>query len=116
MTPNGFFRVKMGKAPLSRALRELKRLLCVQSLILYYIKQLTQQAAVLKRMKKLLPFQTRKSIYLAFILPHFNYCSETWKFCSKSASAKLEKVNEGALRFAFNEKQTQYQDRLTLID
>ena len=32
--------VKMGKAPLSRALREIKQLLCVQSLILYYIKQI----------------------------------------------------------------------------
>ena len=31
---------KMGKAPLSRALREIKQLLCVQSLILYYIKQI----------------------------------------------------------------------------
>ena len=41
MTPNGFFRVcQSGKAPLSRALREIKQLLCVQSLILYYIKQI----------------------------------------------------------------------------
>ena len=32
--------VKMGKAPLSSALREIKQLLSVQSLILYYIKQL----------------------------------------------------------------------------
>ena len=31
---------KMGKALLSRALREIKKLLCVQSLILYYIKQI----------------------------------------------------------------------------
>ena len=37
MTPNGFFR---RKAPLSRALREIKQLLCVQSLILYDIKQI----------------------------------------------------------------------------
>ena len=34
-----FVFVKMGKAPLSHALREIKQLLCVQSLILYYIKQ-----------------------------------------------------------------------------
>ena len=30
----------MGKAPLSRPLREIKQLLCVHSLILYYIKQI----------------------------------------------------------------------------
>ena len=35
-----FVFVRMGKAPLSRALREIKQLLCVQSLILYYIKQI----------------------------------------------------------------------------
>ena len=41
MTPNGFFVfVRMGKAPLSRASREIKQFLCVQSLILYYIKQI----------------------------------------------------------------------------
>jgi len=35
-----FVFVKMVKAPLSPALREIKQLLCVQSLILYYIKQI----------------------------------------------------------------------------
>jgi len=35
-----FVFVKMGKAPPSRALREIKQLLCEQSLILYYIKQI----------------------------------------------------------------------------
>ena len=35
-----FVFVKVGKALLSRALREIKQLLCVQSLILYYIKQI----------------------------------------------------------------------------
>ena len=40
MTPNGFFCVCQSGAPLSRALSEIKQLLCVQSLILYYIKQI----------------------------------------------------------------------------
>ena len=35
-----FVFVKMGKAPLPRALREIKQLLCVQSLTFYYIKQI----------------------------------------------------------------------------
>ena len=63
----------------------------------------------------MLPFETSKNIYFAFIIPHFNYCSETWHFSSKSASAKLEKLNERALRFVFNEKQTQYQELLNKI-
>ena len=41
MASNGFLRVvKMGQAPLSRALREIKQLFCEQSLFLYYIKQI----------------------------------------------------------------------------
>lgn len=39
-------------------------------------RKVSQQVAVLKRMK-MLPFEIRKNIYFAFIIPHFNYCSET---------------------------------------
>ena len=60
-------------------------------------------------------YETRKSLYLAFIIPHFNYCSETWHCCNKNATAKLEKVNERALRFVFNEKQTPYCELLDKI-
>ena len=38
-------------------------------------RKVSQQIAVLKRMKKILPFETRSDLYLAFILPHFNCCS-----------------------------------------
>ena len=71
-------------------------------------RKVSLQIAVLKRMKKILPFETRKCLYLGFLIPHFNYCSETWHFCHKNITAKLEKVNERALRFVFNEKQTSY--------
>ena len=59
-------------------------------------RKVSQQIAVLKGMKKMLPFETRRDLYLAFILPHFNYCCETWNFCSKSAADKLERLNERA--------------------
>ena len=51
-------------------------------------------------------------VFLPFIVPHFNYCPEIWHFCDESATAKLEKVNERALRFVFNEKQTPYSELL----
>lgn len=51
--------------------------------------KVSQQVAVLKRMKKIVPFDTRMNLYRA---PHFNYCTETWPhFCSRRASHKLEK-------------------------
>ena len=61
-------------------------------------------------MKKILPLETGKCLHLSFIIRHLNYCSETWHFCNKGATAKLEKVNELVLRFVFNEKQTPYRD------
>ena len=78
-------------------------------------RKVSQQIAVLKRMKKILPFETRKCLYLGFIISHFNYCSETWHFCNKNITAKLEKVNERALRFVFNEKQMSYCELLDKI-
>ena len=67
-------------------------------------RKVSQQIAVLKRMKKMLPFETRRDLYLAFILPHFNYCSETSNCCTKSAADKLEWLNERTIRFVFRDK------------
>ena len=78
-------------------------------------RKVSQQIAVLKRMQKLLPFETRRDLYKAFILPHFNYCSETWHFCSKKSADKLEMVNKRALRFVFREKSTPYEELLKRI-
>ena len=78
-------------------------------------RKVSRQIAVLKRMKKMLPFETRRDLYLAFILPHFNYCSETWNFCSKSAADKLERLNERAIRFVFRDKYTSYSELLNAL-
>ena len=61
-------------------------------------RKVSQQIAVLNRLKKILPFELRLDIYRAFIALHFNYCSESWHHCSKRGCAKLEKTNERALR------------------
>ena len=56
-------------------------------------RKVSQQVAVLKRMKKILPYEIRKTVYFSFIAPDFNYCAESWHFCSKNSATKLEKVN-----------------------
>ena len=53
-------------------------------------RKVSQQVAVLKRMMKILPFDTGMNLYRAFVVPHFNYCTETWHFLSNRASDKLE--------------------------
>ena len=75
-------------------------------------RKVTQNIAVLRRIRNMLPFELRKAIYNSFIIPHYNYCAETWHFCSKSSLNKLEKVNERAIRFVFKDKNTPYCDLL----
>ena len=66
-------------------------------------------------MQKLLLFETRRDFYKAFILPHLNYCSETWHFCHKKSADKLEMVNKRALRFLFRDKSTPCEELLKRI-
>ena len=66
-------------------------------------------SGVLRRMKKMLPFETRMKLYQSFIVPHFNCCAETWNFCSKGATTKLEKLNERALRFVYRDYSSSYE-------
>ena len=56
-------------------------------------RKVSQQVAVLNRLKKILPFKLRTDIYRAFIAPHFNYCSEPWHHCGKRGSGKPLKKN-----------------------
>lgn len=57
----------------------------------------------------MLPFETHMKLYQSFIVPHFNYCAETWNFCSKGATTKLEKLNERALRFVYRDHSSSYE-------
>ena len=72
-------------------------------------RKVSQQIAVLKRMKKLLPLKLRENLYRAFIAPHFNYCAESWHFCGNRLTEKLEKLNERALRFVYQDKNSPYE-------
>ena len=78
-------------------------------------RKVSQQIAVIKWMRNILPLDIRKNIYQSFIAPHFNYCSDVWHFCSKSSSDKLEKVNERALRFVFKDKNSSYKPLLNKL-
>ena len=96
-----FVFVKMGMAPLSRALREMKQLLCVQSLILYYIKQID---SMLPCICPVIDHRGRQNVVRTSVthsaiascatflfLPHFDVicdllldrCTATWKLFVK---------------------------------
>ena len=46
---------------------------------------------------------------IKFIAPHFNYCAESWHFCSNHVTGKLKKLNEQALRFVYQDKISTYE-------
>ena len=71
-----------------------------------------KQIVVMTRLRKLLSVQTKLARYKAYILPHFTYCSTVWMHYGKTAAAKLEKLNERALRFIFNDRTSTYSDLL----
>ena len=70
---------------------------------------MSQQIAVLKRMRQLLPLKLRENLYRAFIAPLFNYCAESWHFCGNRLTEKLEKLNEQALLFVYQDKISPYE-------
>ena len=78
-------------------------------------RKVSQKLAVLKPVRNMPPFELRKAIYLSFIVLHFNYCADSWHFCSKTSATKLEKVNERAIRFVFIDKSSSYRDSLKTL-
>ena len=77
-------------------------------------RKVSQQVAVLNRLKKILPFD--RYIYRAFTTPHINYCSELWHHCGKRGSGKPKKINERALRFVTRDKSTMYETLLKQLN
>ena len=64
------------------------------------------------RFRNLICTATKLKLYNAFILPHLQYCSTVWHFCSPRNCDKLESLNKRALRIVFNDKVSSYQQLL----
>ena len=73
-------------------------------------KKAARQLAVLKRIGHFLTVQGKLTIYKSFIMSNFNYCPLIWHFCSKANTNKLEKIQERALRFIYNDHSSTYTD------
>ena len=52
---------------------------------------------------------------MPFIVPHFNYCAQTWHFCNKSSAETLEKVNERAVRFVLETDNLHMKNFLSIL-
>ena len=74
-------------------------------------RKVSQQVTVFKRMEKTLPFKIHMKLstkHLLFLISIIFYCTETWHFCTKHTSDKLEKINEKTLHFVYLDNSSSY--------
>ena len=55
-------------------------------------KKAVKGIGILRISKGFLDKDTLKTVYSAFVLPHFDYCSLVWHNCSKALQNKLQKL------------------------
>ena len=72
-------------------------------------RKAARQINVLLRIGKHLSVETKILIYKSFIKSNFNYCPLVWHFCSKSSTAKMEKLQYRALRLVFSDFNSSYE-------
>ena len=75
-------------------------------------KKASKQLNCLKRLGKYLTRLGKLTIYHSFILSNFNYCPLAWHFCSESNTKKMERIQERALRFIYDDFSTSYEHLL----
>ena len=77
-------------------------------------RKASQQLNVLKRISGFLSKLNKLTIFHTFVLSNFNFCPLAWHFCSKTNTQKLEKIQERALRFIYEDYESSY-DQLLII-
>ena len=75
-------------------------------------RKAARQLNVLKRIGHNLNRLSKLTIYYSFIMSNFSFCPLTWHFCSEANTTKIEKIQERALRFIYNDKNSSYEKLL----
>ena len=75
-------------------------------------RKASQQLNILKRLGSYLNRLNKLTIFHTFILSNFNFCPLAWHFCTNKNSKKLEKVQERALRFVYEDYNSSYEELL----
>ena len=93
---------------------EFDHLLTFNNHIAGICRKSARQLAVLKRLGHLLTLKGKLPIYKSFIECNFNYCPLIWHFCSQANTNKLEKIQERAILFIYNNYSSSHSDLLKL--
>jgi hypothetical protein len=66
----------------------------------------------LKRIGKNHSKLNRLTIFHTYVLSNFNFCPLSWHFCSETNTKKIEKIQERALRFVYQDYEASYENLL----
>ena len=75
-------------------------------------KKAAAQLNVLKRLKSFIGFAEKEVLVQSFVYSNFNYCPLVWYFSSSKSVQKIERIQERALRFLYNDHKSSYDDLL----
>jgi len=75
-------------------------------------KTAANQLNSIKRLNKHFDGDTKKDLTISYVLSQFNYCPLVWHFCGNASIHKMERIQERALRFVFNDYTSEYSDML----
>jgi tRNA A-37 threonylcarbamoyl transferase component Bud32 len=75
-------------------------------------RKASQQSSVLKRIGCFLSKLNKLTIFHSFILSNFNFYPLICHFFSKASTIKLEKIQERALRFTYEDYNSTYEELL----
>ena len=86
----------------------------------YHVTHLVQKASrqlnCLKRTAYPLKSHLRLLLYKSFVYSNFNYCPVVWHHCGLTNTKKLEKLQHRALKFVFNDYDSDYESLLKRAD
>ena len=75
-------------------------------------KKASKKLNALARQCRILPFYRRKMFINAFFKSQFSYCPPIWMFHSRSINAKINKLHFRALRMAYRDYSTTFEELL----
>ena len=77
-------------------------------------KKAAKQLNALKRLSKHLSVKSKLTIYNSYIFSNLNYCPIVYSSCSMTSFKRIEKIQERALRFVYNDYISPYKHILEI--
>ena len=76
------------------------------------VKKCSRQVNVIGRLSTVLTTKSKLQIVDALICSNLRYCNSVYHYCSVSDSMQLEKLLKRALRYVYNDLNSEYKDLL----